>query len=164
MTRQWFLFAARRLFEEFSVLVKARSSNYNAKRPQRHPKPLSDHPVWSFTVVRILVKVTSALSIIHFLYVVLMENSSNNVWLLKWLLFVWKALELTLGILCDILNDCSKTLNLNHRDRVNYFQTKEFSNFDSNFYQCYLHTRKTQRHMKTIPLKQKLRWLLSHPW
>ena len=98
------------------------------QKPQKHPKPLSDHPVWSFTVVRILVKVTSALSIIHFLYVVLMENSSNNVWLLKWLLFVWKALELTQGILCDILNDCSKTLNLNHRDRVNYFQTKEFSN------------------------------------
>lgn len=65
------------------------------QKPQKHPKPLSDHPVWSFTVVRILVKVTSALSIIHFLYVVLMENSSNNVWLLKWLLFVWKALELT---------------------------------------------------------------------
>lgn len=65
------------------------------QKPQKHLKPLSDHPVWSFTVVRILVKVTSAFSTIHSLYVVLMENSSNNVWLLKWLLFVWKALELT---------------------------------------------------------------------
>ena len=40
MTRQWFLFAARRLFEEFSVLVKARSSNYNAKTSEAPQAPI----------------------------------------------------------------------------------------------------------------------------
>ena len=40
MTRQWFSFAARRVFEEFSVSVKAGSLNYNAKTSETPQAPI----------------------------------------------------------------------------------------------------------------------------